>query len=338
MPFNPSRTLGVACLLAGIPCSSVFAREEDPLRFKDHRGIVTFSLENDVFSGEDNNYTNGFRLAFLSPESNVPEWLEHTADLFPLFEKRGYKRWGVVIGQSMFTPDNLALRPPSPDDQPYAGWLYLGTSLIRDTGHTLDSFQIELGVVGPYSHAAEIQDLVHDLLHSPDPQGWDSQLHNEPGLVLTYERKWRRLYEFSPFGLGVDITPSMGGSLGNVFTHLNIGAVARLGYDLPTDYGPPLIRPSLSGSDFFVPNRNVGWYLFTGLEGRAVARNIFLDGNTFRDSPSVDKRHFVGGVQAGAALTIGDLRIAYTHVLRSDQFKGQRKPETFGAITASYRF
>lgn len=64
----------------------------------------------------------------------------------------------------------------------------------------------------------------------------------------------------------------------------------RLGQRLPLDYGPPRIQPSLPGSGFFVPPQDrFGWYLFAGVEGRAVARNIFLDGNTFRDSRSVDK-------------------------------------------------
>ena len=79
----------------------------------------------------------------------------------------------------------------------------------------------------------------------------------------------------------------------------------RIGDDLPNNYGPPRIRPSLPGSDFFVNRDKLGWYLFAGFECRLVGRNIFLDGNTFSDSHSMDKRYLVGDFQTGVALTYG---------------------------------
>ena len=112
----------------------------------------------------------------------------------------------------------------------------------------------------------------------------------------------------------------------------------RLGRRLPHDYGPPRIQPSLPGSGFFVPQNGFGWYLFAGVEGRAVARNIFLDGNTFRDSRSVDKEPLVGDLQFGFALTWSDVRLGYTHVLRTREFKTQGKTSEFGAVSLSIQF
>jgi hypothetical protein len=74
------------------------------------------------------------------------------------------------------------------------------------------------------------------------------------------------------------------------------------------------------------------WSVFAGLEGRAVGRNIFLDGNTFRDSPSVDKKYFVGDANIGVALTYGRTQLTYTLNWRSEEFQGQDKPDIFGAI------
>ncbi len=335
---------GMGYIAAGLFFPAVFLfsatamAQEAPKRKVDGDEIFSASLENDIFSGEDDNYTNGVRFAYLSAENDIPGWIKRGANAVPLFSRQGHKRWHVAVGQSMFTPSNISVRAPQPEDQPYAGWLYGSVGLISDTGNRLDNLQLTLGVVGPASGAGETQDFVHHVTGSPDPQGWGTQLKNEPGVVLTYERKWRGIYEFSPFGWGVDITPSVGGSLGNVYTHAAIGTVVRFGYDLPSDYGPPLIRPNLPGSDFFVPRNDFGWYLFAGMEGRAVARNIFLDGNTFQDSPSVDKYPFVGGLQAGIAFTFYDTRIAYTHILRTQEFQSQPEKEEFGAITISYRF
>lgn len=338
-----SRNLGLRAAGVFIPAALLLGlsarAEESVLRpDEDHKGIYTLALENDLFSGSDDNYTNGVRVAFLSAENNFPTWLEEGANALPFLSAKGHKRWHIAFGQSMFTPHDLTQTQLQIDDRPYAGWLYGSLGLISDTGYRLDNLQLSIGMVGPASLAAQTQRFVHDVIDTTRPEGWDHQLHDEPGLMLTYERKWRNLYEFSPFGWGVDITPSLGGSIGNVYTHAAAGAVIRFGYDLPSDYGPPLIRPNLPGSDFFSPNKDVAWYLFAGFEGRAVARNIFLDGNTFQDSHRVDKYPLVGGLQAGIAFTFENTRLAYTHILRTREFHGQPEADSFGAITLSRRF
>lgn len=312
--------------------------EEAPVRSTDSGGILTFALENDLFVGHDDGYTNGVRTSYVSPEADIPLWIENLAGLVPFFPPEGHTRWTMALGQSMFAPEDLTIKAAQPADRPYAGWLYGTVGLIADRDTTLDNLQLTIGMVGPASAAAETQRIVHRIIHSPTPQGWGNQLQNEPGIVLSYEHKWRNMIELSPFGLGVDFTPSVGGSVGNIYTHAAVSAMLRIGYDLPSDYGPPVIRPNLPGSDFFIPSRTFGWYLFTGIEGRAVARNIFLDGNSFRDSPSVDKKIFVGGLQAGVAMTYHNTRLAYTHVFRTREFFGQSAGDQFGALTLSVRF
>lgn len=134
------------------------------------------------------------------------------------------------------------------------------------------------------------------------------------------------------------MTPHVGGSLGNLATYLNFGATLRVGQGLARDYGPPRIRPSLPGSGFFLPHEGLGWYVYAGLDGRVVAHNIFLDGNTFRDSHSVDSKTWVGDLQAGLVLTLQRVRIAYTHIYRTKEFAGQNAGDHFGAVSISARF
>ena len=238
----------------------------------------------------------------------------------------------------MYAPDVIGSRIPDPRDHPYAGWLYGSIGMVTDTGNTLNNVMLTVGVVGPLAYAEQTQKFVHHITDSPQPKGWDSQLNNEPGVILTYERKWRKIYEFSPFGLGTDFTPHVGFNLGNINTDGSVGATLRLGYDLPADYGPPRIRPSLPGSDFFIPTKTLGGYLFTTVAARAVARNIFLDGNTFKDSPHVNKKKLVNSLQLGAAVTYGQTRLSYTHVLLTREYTGQRRKPAFGALTLSRRF
>jgi hypothetical protein len=112
-----------------------------------------------------------------------------------------------------------------------------------------------------------------------------------------------------------------------------------LGFGLPReDFGPPRIRPSVPGSDFFARDPAFNWYLFAGGEGRAVARNIFLDGNTFRDSHSIDKNEFIAEFQSGLAASYGRTRLVFTTVLRSPEVEGDDKWNLFGSLTLGIRF
>ncbi len=326
-------TLSALLFLAII--SPALATED--VREEDDKGIFNVVIENDIFAGSDSDYTNGIRFAWLSSEERMPSWTRTIASALPLAND-GRKRISVAAGQSMFAPEDLSRRDVVVGDQPYAGWLYGSVGIVSDTGKTLDNVMLTAGVVGPASLAEPTQKSVHHVVDSPQPNGWDNQLKNEPGIVLTYERKWRSIYEISPFGLSVDATPHVGVNLGNINTDASVGATFRLGYDLPADYGPPRIRPSLPGSDFFIPTQELGGYLFTTIGERAVARNIFLDGNTFSDSPSVDKKNFVTSLQVGAAVTYGETRLSYTQVFMTKEYDTQKHPSVFGALTLSRRF
>ncbi|MBC7152957.1 MAG: lipid A deacylase LpxR family protein [Rhizobium sp.] len=301
-------------------------------------GTLSLVFENDLFYDTDRNYTNGVRASWLSGPDGTSDWALSAARWFPLFPEGGIVRTSYAVGQNMYTPDDIALRNPPRDDRPYAGWLYGSVGLIAETGRRLDQLELTLGVVGPASLAEQTQKIVHEITGSQEPRGWDTQLKNEPGAVLTYQRSWRGVVSETVSGFGFDATPHAGGALGNVFTYANAGLMLRFGRRLPLDYGPPRIQPSLPGSGFFVPQEGFGWYLFAGTEGRAVARNIFLDGNTFRDSRSVDKEPLVGDLQFGIALTWRNVRLSYTHVLRTREFETQDGGDDFGAFSLSVLF
>lgn len=327
----------VFILLGSFLINPTPAEAAEEKKEEDNKGIVSLVVENDSFAGADNNYTSGVRLSLLSSEEHMPAWVNSFANMLPL-ASNGNKRISVAVGQSMFTPQDITQHNPPANDHPYAGWLYGSIGMVSDTGKTLDNVMLTLGVVGPSALAESSQSNLHNVIGSPHPEGWDHQLKDEPGIILTYERKWRAMYEASPFGIGADVTPLMGVNLGNVNTDATVGATFRFGYDLPSDYGPPRIRPSLPGSDFFIPTKELGGYLFTTISERAVARNIFLDGNTFTSGPRVDKENIVNSLQVGAALTYGQTRISYTQVYMSKEYKTQINASQFGVVTVSCRF
>lgn len=301
-------------------------------------GTFNVLVENDKFSGTDRHYTNGLQLSYLSPKNEVPGLLRSFSEILPGMPESAALRAGYVLGHNIYTPMDTTVRGPQPGERPYAGWLYGGFAVLAETENTLSTWELDLGIVGPSAGGEGVQNNFHRLIGVDEALGWRNQLHDEPGAALIYERKWRALAQTEILGLGVDATPHLGGSLGNVGTYLNAGLMLRLGKDLSNDFGAPRIRPSLPGSGFFLPRSAVGWYLFGGVDGRAIGRNLFLDGNTDGDSLSVSKRYFVADLQAGAAMTLGGLRLAYTLVYRTKEFSGQDRGDRFGAVSLSAKF
>ncbi|MDF1722668.1 MAG: lipid A deacylase LpxR family protein [Minwuia sp.] len=301
-------------------------------------GTLSVVVENDYFAGTDQEYTNGFRLAYLRPKGQVNDvtaWLGRNilgvADQTKLYD-------GVAIGQNLFTPSDITQAAPQPGDHPYAGWLYIEAAAIADDNTHVETVTANLGIVGPLALGELVQNTFHQLIDSDIAQGWDNQLSNEPGLVLSYDRTWRPFKEQTrPWGF--DVLPSAGFSVGNILTQANAGFTLRLGPDLHNDLGPPRIRPSLAGGGFIANNADrFNWYFHAGMQSRIVLRNIFLDGNTFRNSPRVNKRNVVHDFQIGAVMRWEDVRVSYSIVRRSKEFDTQKDPHTFAAITLTVRY
>jgi hypothetical protein len=80
------------------------------------------------------------------------------------------------------------------------------------------------------------------------------------------------------------------------------------------------------------------FYLFGAVNGKAIARDIFLDGSTFRDSHSMDKYPLTADLAAGFAVNYKRVILTWTQVLRTKEFKGQEDDHSFGAIALSYSF
>jgi lipid A 3-O-deacylase len=177
-------------------------------------------------------------------------------------------------------PEDLARENPDPDDRPYAAWLYGAVNLSSATATSLSRLEVQLGVVGPAALGEEAQNTVHRINRGQEARGWDFQLDNEPGVNVIASRIWRFNRPLAD-GFQVGLMPSVVASLGNVRAHAAAASTVRVGWGLDHDFGPPRIRPSVAGSAFVEPGHGWGGYVFAGVEGRAVARDLFLDGNTF---------------------------------------------------------
>jgi hypothetical protein len=292
--------------------------------------------ENDTFGGSDRFYTDGVSLSLAH---TGPSWLDPVANLLPWGE--GRRTVGYDVGQIMVTPSNTKLAVPDPDDRPYAGILYAGLALHVERDNRYYGLKFITGVVGPWSLAEETQKQVHRWIGSSLPAGWDYQLHNEPVLNLVFEhrRKFRLLG--APHAFAVEALPLGNVMLGNVLTQADAGAQVRLGYNIPDDFGMTLMRgmvhlPPPRPSAATAPPWSV--YVYGGASANLVARNITLDGNTWRESRHVDKEWFVPAAEVGMAVSVRRITAAFAYVFWGREFVGQRDYSEFGALTVSYRF
>lgn len=332
-------------VLAGAAMPSLAFAEDRPA---EQKGVLSLVVENDsLSSGGDRNYTSGIKLAYISPSEGAPGWLPGANALTRALSGNQASFWGVGLGQSIFTPEDIAANPPPADQHPYAGWLYMQILLAaeQDTPagqapRFLDTYELEFGMVGPSALGEEAQSGIHEFLGAPDPKGWDYQLHDEFAFAGSFDRRWRALRVFTdavPGGLEADLTPSAGATLGTLRTEARVGMTARIGYRIDRDFGPPRVRPSLAGVDHF-QGGPLAWSVFVGVQGRAVAHNLFLDGNTYRESRHVERKPIVGDLQAGFTVSAGDWRLAYTYVTRTEEFESQRAKQDFGALAVSWRY
>lgn len=306
--------------------------------------VFTVVVENDIFGskGTDEYYTSGVRLGYFDINADLPQAAYALDDVIPTFEMNETTSVFYSLGQNIYTPRDITRRTQAPNDRPWAAHLYGAMGLATITDNHMDQVELSLGIVGPAALGEQTQKFVHDYIATDgdDPKGWDNQLDNEPTIGIGWVRRYPQYMTARLGGVSLGVVPYFGATLGNAHTFAQTGFNLRLTPETEKwQDSPARVRPGLPGTGFFeLPEKGWSWYLFAGLDGRAVARNIFLDGNTFRQSHSVNKKPFVMDANVGLALTYDQYRLSYTLVNRTREFDGQDDSTVFGAISFGYRF
>jgi lipid A 3-O-deacylase len=343
------RYITLLSLLMAIPVAAMAEVEN-----ASDSNTFSFYLENDAFAGTDRYYTSGIRLTWVSPDlthflehPNLPEWSHPLIERLPFINEPGYQRAIYLsVGQNIFTPEDMKRRELIENDRPYAGLTYLAIGFQSKNNLHMDTLEFDLGIVGPHSYAEDVQTQLHRWIDSPVPMGWDNQLNDELAAGLMYMHKYKLIQSGLGNGFNYDVIPHMGGGVGNLKTYGNAGAQFRFGWNLPNDFGTFLIRPGCECNvpiderdpRFFPRYHRFGIHGFMAIDAIAVFHDIFLDGNTFQDSHSVDKKPFTADVMAGLSLILSRFKMSYAYVYRTKEFENQQKPNIFGTITISFNY
>jgi lipid A 3-O-deacylase len=146
----------------------------------------------------------------------------------------------------------------------------------------------------------------------------------------------RRIYKSDLFNSQFDFLSGIDGGIGNLPSDLATGICVRFGQQLSQNFGSATAFPvqKISGLNY----SPYGWYLFFNASASYVANDIFMNGNTFHDSHSVDLIYQQIAFSTGIMVNIYNFYVLYTLLRISDEYEGQAEPSRFGSVAISYQF
>lgn len=267
---------------------------------------VTLRWDNDILAlrgtgaPPDHDYTQGLHV--VAELRGVPRGLSGRVD-----PRRALLR--LSAGQEIYTPRRDGPEPV-PGERPYAGWLYAAAALdLSDRNGTRHTIALELGLTGPAALGEPVQNGFHHLVGSTPQEGWDHQLATELAGSARYRASWPREHS------GVLLVPHAEVEVGTLRTGGAAGLTARAG----------------------APKHGRGWYAEGEVRQEWVARNLFLDGNTYRASVRTETRPWVGEAAIGAGFRARRWSLEYRYVVRSREYETQREPHGYGSLVLAWR-
>lgn len=303
---------------------------------------VSTTLDNDLFVGNDNGYTNGLYVSFFDAgdlaSGDLPEHDFWVAPLMWSMPKDSIK--GAVnaymLGQTMSTPSDITVAVPAESELPYAGLLALTNSYITVTDTHADRVSTTIGIVGSAALGEEAQKFVHELIGADEPLGWDTQLENELVFQLSRARAWRT---WSSNSNHFDFLTHADISLGTVQSGVQTGATFRYGRNLISSYATTLLNNSRTTNPTAIEK---GWYLYAGMQLGYDFNRIFTDGNTFENSRSIDYDHEYFGITAGIAYSWQNYSLTFAvndaNLIQGEDVSDELENLTrYGTLTFAWR-
>jgi hypothetical protein len=260
----------------------------------------TFAFDDDVmsFADRDADYTGGMAVTFAG--RRVAEWplsLDRAASrldfLVPRHEHLGLAQplHAMQIGLIAFTPEDLDIREPIPDERPYASLLYLSNArvFVTDPEHPAYETSLTVGMLG-LDLAGDLQRAIHTGLDVGEtPRGWDNQISDggEPTVRATWARQALLGSRYGDGGGGRELKWRVEGSVGYL-TEASVALSARWGtintpwWSSAPERADYVSQPApIIGAPMRKGVREL--YVWAGLKARVRAYNAFLQGQ-FRDS------------------------------------------------------
>ena len=281
-------------------------------------GSTELEFDNDFLADDDSDFTHGTRITY-----NVDS------------------EFRVGVAQSMYTPYRIDIADPPPGRHVYAGTLvgFIGNRDVaeRDSWSSWNDLELQLGVLGPSSHAEETQKTIHRWLGCRYPAGWEHQLHDEAIVQLVY---WKGV-DFRLFGTRHDWSlhwdVEAGGMLGTFQIAPGFNTDLKAGWNV--DGAARTSEMSVRGDGRVSPFRA---YILGGLEGRWWLRNELLDGNAGYVHNGVgtttDKEPLTGCLKAGCGVGYKGFDARFVYMWWTREFETQETTPDYAAMVFTFGF
>jgi lipid A 3-O-deacylase len=311
-------------LICFLGTASVFAQS--------HSTEIGLQTDNDSYLGQgsDRYYTDGI---FFYYRHALKVNAKDSATL-------SNKVLGFEFGQKIFNPQSGYVPDPQYVDRPFAGYLYIGTTLnFLYSNESNLKLGAQLGVVGPASQGESVQTFVHKTFGFYTPGGWQYQIKNDVELNLSAE--YNRLLARAKW---IDVSLTSYANLGNGFTGAGVGPLLRLGLFNQ-------LFNSISTQSTATQNNNVKplhaheLFLYYKPQINYVAYDATIQGGLFdkHNDPNsqeitLDKEPFIFSNQAGVAFTTNRFVFDIAAIFHTKDVKEMVQSHQWGSVTALYRF
>ncbi|ASK35920.1 hypothetical protein CEK62_16780 [Alcanivorax sp. N3-2A] len=267
-----------------------------------------FSWDNDVFLGQDKNYTNGVRFSWVDEghtqcesESGLTCGTARLLDPLPGISAASERHaFTVSLEQIMITPNDIKRETPDYNDLPYVGYTNLELGLFSWDADSLYGYGVRIGIVGPDSGAEESQKIVHRITGSNEPEGWDNQLGQDLIGGAYFINAHRLFRHTSDGGYQTELGYAWGVDANNFDGNAQAGGFVRFGRNLPGNFIPDYAGIGTAGSLVgLFDNPGFGWEVFVGLSGQYVGYSYI---ERKGDDYDVQARDYIGTAVAGFGL------------------------------------
>lgn len=271
---------------------------------------ISVTLDNDVFVNEDNGYTNGIYVSYFKVNDDAESiqapdfWVKPLSWSMP--KENVLTSVNIYSGgQTLTTPYDIEEKIPAEGTFPYSALLSFTNTYISVTPNYADRVSTTLGVVGPIAMGKQTQKAFHRVIDAKTPRGWDTQLENELLFQFSRGRTWRAWVSDSG---NVDFLTGVDASVGTLRSEVSTGFMLRYGRNIEDSFATFLLAESRTSNPIAV---NKGWFVFAGVELGYTFNQIFTDGNTYRNSRSIDYDHNNNMLSSGLTYSWGDMALAF---------------------------
>lgn len=245
--------------------------------YASERSTLSVGVDNDGIFGTDRDYSSGVFIDYTSA-ATTPS-LGFTPLSLSLWGISSVDKVGVTLGQKIYTPSDISSSQPQVDDRPYAGYLYLETNYISLSPVAAQRFNLTFGTTGERSMSKESQKLIHSIIGSDEPQGWQYQVDNEYAGSVGYLVHLNLLRDKFWSNSSLELSNITEGNAGNYRSNVATGFMLRWGYNLQDSLGAAEIttenpfRPGMLGPS------GTGWFAYTGVKTGYVFNDITIEGD-----------------------------------------------------------